>query len=127
MNPWGQIIKGESGESCNDRCKRLAGDFICDPAQMQFVNECSVMKKHFDCVRGCWNEVNNAIPTYCPQGETYGGMCLISHDAFSTCDASHENTNRLCYCISNATRVIYNHNTPTLRVFQKEIHHHSQN
>ena len=74
---------------------------------MQFINDCNIMKQHFPCQRGCWNEVTNAIPSYCKGDKGYGGMCLISYDAFSTCNSKQDGTFRLCYCIDKQSRIVY--------------------
>ena len=119
MNPHGQFIQAQKGQSCEESCNLLSSQFICDDVQMQFINDCNIMKQHFSCQRGCWNEVTNAIPSYCKGDKGYGGMCLISYDAFSTCNSKQDGTFRLCYCIDKQSRIVYPFNTPTLRPFSK--------
>lgn len=113
MNTQGQFIAAENGQSCEEACQP---GYVCDNTQMQFINDCSVMKQHYPCQRGCWNEVSNAVPSYC-KGETgYGGMCLVSQDAFATCKAQLKGTYRLCYCLPKESVVTYSHKTPEIRM-----------
>ena len=109
-------MEGKKGQSCDEVCANEESDLVCDNTQMQFINNCNVMKKHFDCYRGCWNEVSNAVPAYSREGENYGGMCFVSYDVFSICNAKHPTTQRLCYCLPRATIIPYNHETPAIRV-----------
>lgn len=108
-------MTGDKGASCDEACSALGMEYVCDGTQMQFVNHCNIMKEHFECARGCWNEVSNAVPTFCEEGKVYGGMCLISHDSFSFCNVGYPNTRRLCYCIQNATSILYPYITPAIR------------
>ena len=113
------MIQAKKGQSCEESCNLLSSDMVCDNVQMQFVNDCNVMKQYFPCQRGCWNEFTNAMPSYCEGDKGYGGMCLISHDAFSTCDSKMQGTIRLCYCIDSRSRIAYPFKTPALRSFSK--------
>ena len=97
-NPSGIVVAGNMGETCDSVCSRQENAF-CDPNQLEFVNDCNVMKAHFPCERGCWNEVAVDIPAYVNDGKGYNGMCFVSVDSFPVCDASNPNTRRLCVCI----------------------------
>ena len=96
-NPAGVFVSGDKGETCKSACWRQ--NAVCNPDQLEFGNDCNVMKAHFPCEKGCWNEVGVDIPAYVNDGKGYDGMCLVSVDSFPSCDASNPNTHRLCYCI----------------------------
>ncbi|KAK8816016.1 hypothetical protein WA538_005134 [Blastocystis sp. DL] len=96
-NPAGVFVSGDKGETCKSACWRQ--NAVCNPKQLEFGNDCNVMKAHFPCEKGCWNEVGVDIPAYVNDGKGYDGMCLVSVDSFPSCEASNPNTRRLCYCI----------------------------
>ena len=81
---------------------------------MEFANDCKVMKKHFPCERGCWNEVGNDIPAYVVEGDQYGGMCLVSMDSFPVCTLQNKASRRLCVCVHKDSVVDYDIKTPVL-------------
>lgn len=108
------MIKGEKGETCEAVCQRQPGDMVCNNVQTEFVNDCAVMKEHFPCEKGCWNEVGNDIPAYVQDGGGYSGMCLISVDSFPLCSYANPNTYRLCYCLPRTTVIDYDVKTPVV-------------
>ncbi len=74
---------------------------VCAENHFQWINQCSVLMKHFRCERGCWGGVQGEdIPNYVsnPQKPEYYQHCLTT-DGRSLCGAKHVTTSRLCPCV----------------------------
>lgn len=92
-------FKAGRAESCDGLCQRHG--LLCDPAELEYVNNCEALKKVFPCENGCGHQVGQEIPAYVhePGRDTYQ-QCLVTDDVISTCDARHHSTTRLCRCYS---------------------------
>jgi len=103
-----KVIKGDQGENCNAVCERAAlldpsagGKRRCDEDHFVYINECSILKEHFPCERGCRGGVIGPdVPNYVSSStkpELYQ-HCLTT-DFESNCHASHPTTRRICPCV----------------------------
>lgn len=72
----------------------------CSKSELEWVNSCEAMQRHFGCEAGCGHQVGLELPAYAtsPDLDTYR-QCLVTDIAFSTCDAKYLKTARLCRCI----------------------------
>jgi len=92
------ISSSSPGLNCHDVCKTEKRS--CSEADFEFINDCEVLARHFDCKRGCSREWGPDIPNYAvnPEDPKNYQKCLITEDT-PQCDASHPSTRRLCPCV----------------------------
>lgn len=114
-------------ESCSEVCAKLSAQhpdapYVCDAAQLQFLNRCSALVEHFPCEKGCYNEVGQDLPGYVafatPQEN---GVCLFSFDVQPLCEYAMTKTQRLCVCTPQKGHVRYNVNPLVLMDSRKEM------
>lgn len=97
-DPEVRAVVAAQNEGCSVACGKLGGR--CIQSHFQFLNECSVLLKHFPCVKGCRGGVaGQDVPNYVDnesKPELFG-YCLTTEEE-STCDAKHWSASRLCPC-----------------------------
>ena len=86
------------GETCSDACARKG--LRCDEPELEWVNNCDALQKHFACEGGCGHQVGSELPAYASDVslDTYQ-QCLFSDIAVSKCDSRYTKTIRLCRCL----------------------------
>lgn len=96
-HPERVVSKAQPGQSCDNLC--AAEKKHCDPAELEFVNNCEEMKKAFPCEDGCGHQVGQEIPAYVHDKTRDTALqCLVTDDAIPSCAAKVPVTTRLCVC-----------------------------
>lgn len=97
FGPDFEVIAGSKGLSCDEVCQRRGS--TCDKMQLYFLNDCNLLRKHFECEAGCAHQVGKELPVYVPDEfqPTYR-QCLLTFISPMSCDAKHASTSRLCAC-----------------------------
>jgi alpha-1,3-mannosyl-glycoprotein beta-1,2-N-acetylglucosaminyltransferase len=97
-NPQLRIGAAPKGRSCDWFCH--LHQMRCDPAQLEFINHCSVLKEYFPCERGCGHQVGLEIPCYAHDSKMDTAFqCLVTDEVVPACKAGHKSTTRLCACV----------------------------
>ena len=94
----GREVVAAPGASCADACKEGGGR--CETPELEWVNDCDALARHFPCEAGCGHQVGSELPAYAHQAslDTHR-QCLVSDIAFSKCEAKFAKTTRLCFCL----------------------------
>ena len=126
-------------ESCDEVCARFSATqsgtqseaqsgtrsgtrYVCDNAQMQYVNRCSVLMEHFPCEKGCFSEVGQDLPAYVAFADPReNGVCLFSFDVQPLCQYAMMKTQRMCVCTKEQGRVQYDIQPLVLAASYKEM------
>ena len=95
------ITKARRGETCSSACDRAK--LSCRVLQLEFANNCTVLRALFPCERGCLHQIGQELPAYVASSvsqEYTSGQCLVRDiaDALS-CKTSHPKTQRACVCM----------------------------
>lgn len=90
-------VIGKQGQSCSEVCKVQGLECLID--QMDYINSCNVLSKHFKCERGCVVETGSDLPCFVTDATNvvHYQQCLITEERTS-CGGSHSATTRLCPC-----------------------------
>ena len=107
------ILTSGLDETCNEVCSKYSlsqeKQYICNQNQLQFINSCYYLEKHFPCENGCWNEVGQDLPAYVNAQGNSNHFCLFSMEVQPLCDYALQNTQRLCLC-TNRDKLAKNRN-----------------
>ncbi len=90
-----------AGVSCTQHCAGLG--LTCVQSELEWVNSCDVLQRHFACEAGCGHQVGNELPAYAGVDslDTFQ-QCLFTDIAVPTCEASFAKTSRLCRCVGGS-------------------------
>ncbi|CAJ1423835.1 unnamed protein product [Effrenium voratum] len=97
------IMTGKPNQACQQVCQQAG--MACNARQLEFVNRCEVLKKHFPCENGCGHQVGPELPSYVQDRKRDTAMqCLVTDESPPNCAAHHPATTRLCACLPSQKR-----------------------
>eukprot|EP00929_Paragymnodinium_shiwhaense_P084326 TRINITY_DN4507_c0_g1_i1.p1 TRINITY_DN4507_c0_g1~~TRINITY_DN4507_c0_g1_i1.p1 ORF type:complete len:836 (-),score=194.41 TRINITY_DN4507_c0_g1_i1:209-2716(-) len=93
------VQTSKQGQSCNEACRELGPGHKCDVEQMEFMNDCNILKEHFGCEAGCAHQVGKELPCYVSDDkQPTWRQCLVTFISVMNCESKHKSTRRLCSC-----------------------------
>eukprot|EP00434_Breviolum_minutum_P018029 symbB.v1.2.015897.t2/scaffold1195.1/size134849/8 len=103
LDPTHVFMSGKPNQSCNQLCNEAA--LQCVDRQLEFGNQCELLKEHFRCENGCGHQVGMELPCYVHDRQRDTALqCLVSDEAKPNCNAKHPATSRLCVCVGSSKK-----------------------